>query len=784
MEKRPDQISIWKYLPVPSTSVFQLLNDTTKIIEGTNHKYESYYAMLLCEPNDVVKAKLFLEKGKELQREGLPHDDETVRWFFGAARAIGLEGLLNNGYQEEQPNREEPKQNHTKQPSEPNVFDKVRQYVREIPHPLTDKREKSTEPEGIVTLPVVETPKPAYDKHPDQAPEPEGIVTLPVTEMPRPGAASEKETGKNEADEPYHNRTKYRFIDQHEQITIPLNSEDTAFTGGYCSTYNRRHYDKVMVNTSEGIPPPAGRDGEKKGGLFVKWYTLAATAIASALIGAGLMYSCLKPNDIDTAIVPVPDPIIELDIDRDTIQRDLEDILENGITPAELPLTPIAPEPVPLTYTIESTDNLVEIAGMHLPEEFDTARHRYLFALQIAAHNQIENPNLIRPGWEIVIPHYIPTAIAPTDIKVAEMPFMHTEPAFIAYTVERTDNLNKIAGMFIPEEFNTPTHRQTYALQIHEFNDQIENPHLIFPGQEIAIPRYEPAEIPQAHPHVELLPLIDDDVHAPADKAPQVEDIPVPDYAVDAKPTEVGLGWLAIGHEDEKCNAIFNYELIAIPGHAPTIITDMLDVHDISIAAREYWADYCMPDGIIFGTPEESTTYTQKVPIEVREEADRIRYGTDRDSSGREPKDEDSLEDLLINDNDHIPGMLNNNPRLSTRLSSEYDGTGNSGLHIGSLMQLEYVLSKTPEANAGYSLSEHNMKQVIQRGANIDSAYVMRNDGMSVREIAKALNRSTSTVYRYLKEANRIEDAKSNGEAQINTTTQENSQSHYKIAAD
>jgi hypothetical protein len=52
-------------------------------------------------------------------------------------------------------------------------------------------------------------------------------------------------------------------------------------------------------------------------------------------------------------------------------------------------------------------------------------------------------------------------------------------------------------------------------------------------------------------------------------------------------------------------------------------------------------------------------------------------------------------------------------------------------LHIGSMMQLQYVISKNPHSEYNEHLSAHNLAQMIGRGDRINNAYEMKAKGMS-----------------------------------------------------
>ncbi|MFT4309805.1 MAG: winged helix-turn-helix domain-containing protein [Candidatus Woesearchaeota archaeon] len=101
---------------------------------------------------------------------------------------------------------------------------------------------------------------------------------------------------------------------------------------------------------------------------------------------------------------------------------------------------------------------------------------------------------------------------------------------------------------------------------------------------------------------------------------------------------------------------------------------------------------------------------------------------------------------------------------------------------IKNSMQWEYIKTKTLAPGKEYSLSEHNLKQVFKRGENISSAYNLRNNGMTVREIAERLGKSKSTVYKYIREAKLIE---STGEKEGNENPpSQDQEAIYANAAD
>jgi predicted chitinase/LysM repeat protein len=115
------------------------------------------------------------------------------------------------------------------------------------------------------------------------------------------------------------------------------------------------------------------------------------------------------------------------------------------------------------TYSIRSGDTLSGIAG-----RFNTS------AQALAAANNIANPNLIYAGQQLTIPDVFEAkAPAPAvDIAPTQGP---------QYTVQPGDSLSGIASRF-----------NTSVASLASLN-QIQNPNLIYPGQQLQVPQTQPA---------------------------------------------------------------------------------------------------------------------------------------------------------------------------------------------------------------------------------------------------------------------------------------------------
>ncbi|MFT4309235.1 MAG: LysM peptidoglycan-binding domain-containing protein [Candidatus Woesearchaeota archaeon] len=301
------------------------------------------------------------------------------------------------------------------------------------------------------------------------------------------------------------------------------------------------------------------------------------------------------------------------------------------------------------------------------------------------------------------------------------------------YVVQPGDTLSRIAAMFLGEEHDSPTDAYQYALFLAEQNNI--DPNLIFPGQEITI--------------FDNVVKADNDIELP---------VVQPEIAL----KQVGPNNIVIGHEDTVCDAIWNYGVVpkgTIPGVEETIVTDMLGVPGIGERINEWYKENCSTETAVYGTNEQSTTNPITVPIDVRNEADIARYGNPNTNPTSNPKNkrnakknsiddvvgDDGLEQALIGEEDYIP--------------KRGYGDGGFSLRENDAIQLGYVMSKYDAKENDYSLSEHNLKQVIRRGENISSAYEMHNHGMTANEIAMRLGKSKSTVYKYIREAKNIESA-------------------------
>ena len=151
-------------------------------------------------------------------------------------------------------------------------------------------------------------------------------------------------------------------------------------------------------------------------------------------------------------------------VDMNISYRDYPAIIANG-NPS-VPTTPTEPEPLPsVTYTVQSGDTLSGIA-----QNYGVS----LDAL-LAANPQIENPNIIFRGQVLTIPQ--------ENGSVPEAP---QETTAVQYTIVSGDTLSGIA--------------QNYGISLSTLltaNPQIENPNLIFPGQELTIPQ-ENGSVPEA----------------------------------------------------------------------------------------------------------------------------------------------------------------------------------------------------------------------------------------------------------------------------------------------
>lgn len=128
------------------------------------------------------------------------------------------------------------------------------------------------------------------------------------------------------------------------------------------------------------------------------------------------------------------------------------------------------PSELPTSHVVESKEHLWGLAKRY----YDNG---YLW-VEIAKANSLKNPDLIEMGLELKIPKVESLALAEKTTPESEV--FETKIPGKTYTVKEGDNLCKIG-------------RQAYGdcvkgWTIAETN-HLENPHLIFPGQELVIPR-------------------------------------------------------------------------------------------------------------------------------------------------------------------------------------------------------------------------------------------------------------------------------------------------------
>lgn len=128
-------------------------------------------------------------------------------------------------------------------------------------------------------------------------------------------------------------------------------------------------------------------------------------------------------------------------------------------------------------YVVEPGDSLAKIAREQLGDE---SRWKEIYDLN---QDQIENPRLIYPGQELVLPDdaYEDEEEYEEDEEEYEEDEEEVEVSEWVYIVEAGDSLAKIAREQLGDESRW---QEIYALN----QDQIENPRLIYPGQELAMP--------------------------------------------------------------------------------------------------------------------------------------------------------------------------------------------------------------------------------------------------------------------------------------------------------
>jgi len=126
---------------------------------------------------------------------------------------------------------------------------------------------------------------------------------------------------------------------------------------------------------------------------------------------------------------------------------------------------------LPTFHKVARGENLWQIAEKYYQSGYNW--------VDIARENRLRDPDLVLVGEKLAIPD-----VAVKKLTIAKLPETGTVIAAQAdhYTVQKGDSLSKIAGAAYGDIFSWP--------KIWSANrDKIHNPNLIFPGQELKIPR-------------------------------------------------------------------------------------------------------------------------------------------------------------------------------------------------------------------------------------------------------------------------------------------------------
>jgi nucleoid-associated protein YgaU len=190
------------------------------------------------------------------------------------------------------------------------------------------------------------------------------------------------------------------------------------------------------------------------------------------------------------------------------------------------------------------------------------------------------------------------------------------------YIVQRGDNLNKIAGIFLPEEDNNPDNRHRAALGIAAYNN-LANPNLIFPGQELTINIGQISDYMNSDIQLPVQTAVSHAIVTETIQTPSITET-TDEYLPEITRAEgPSAEILAIGHNEPLFDTIWNYGVIepgTIPGVDVSIVTDTFGVPGIGEIVNEFYKNNASIEGTHYGTLEQSTTNPLTVPLSVRDE--------------------------------------------------------------------------------------------------------------------------------------------------------------------
>ena len=229
--------------------------------------------------------------------------------------------------------------------------------------------------------------------------------------------------------------------------------------------------------------------------------TAAVTFTASSINAAPALAVGLPPaTAVMDAAAPAPIPT--------AVRGEFE-----GFGAVAAPLqTPAEPIEV-ATYTVRPADTLWGIVEQHYGR-VDGALVRH-----VAAVSQIEDPNLIRPGWVVTLPDTRPPAVPP----------VHGEATWGAVTVVPGDTLWDIVELHYGEA------NADLIWAVVDANPTIDDPSLIHPGQVITLPPNSMPESATASPTT-TTPVEAPEAGSTPTPAPRVE-APTPTNADVPEPT-------------------------------------------------------------------------------------------------------------------------------------------------------------------------------------------------------------------------------------------------------
>ncbi|MGE0308386.1 MAG: LysM peptidoglycan-binding domain-containing protein, partial [Acidimicrobiia bacterium] len=184
---------------------------------------------------------------------------------------------------------------------------------------------------------------------------------------------------------------------------------------------------------------------------------------------------------------------------------------------------------VSVTYVVKPGDTIWGIVEQHY------GRADATLVRQVASASQIEDPNLIQPGWIVTLP----------DAELSTVPSVRGEATWGAVTVVPGDTLWDIVELHYGEA------NADFVWAVMDANPTIDDPGLILPGQIITLPptptpasdaeAATPAP-PVASPSVTAAPRQDAPTPAPPVEAPSVTAAPTAEAELTVPSTDPEVG--------------------------------------------------------------------------------------------------------------------------------------------------------------------------------------------------------------------------------------------------